>query len=310
MNKILVIGSSNTDLIATMDHFPNAGETLEGISFQYAMGGKGANQAIAAHRAGGDVTFVTSLGNDANGNNTLKYYQNQGLNVSCPLLADDETTGTAMIWVDKNGENSIVIIPGANKLLSPDYIFARQDMIEKADIIVLQMEIPYETVKTICKIAFQKGKKVILNVAPAYRLEEEILKSVYVLVVNETEAEVLTEEEIEDIGEEAIVNKLLKGGVQNVILTLGNRGCLYKNRNNETLKIPAFRVNVVDTTAAGDTFCGALATGISKNRNMKDVLEFASAAAALCVTGLGAQPSIPNEKDVNEFLKSENITIN
>src|SRR5690554_6725653 len=119
MKKILVVGSSNTDLIATMDHFPNAGETLEGISFQYAMGGKGANQAIAAHRTGGDVTFVTSLGNDANGNNALKYYQNQGLNVSCSLLADDETTGMAMIWVDKNGENSIVIIPGANKLLSP-----------------------------------------------------------------------------------------------------------------------------------------------------------------------------------------------
>lgn len=309
MKKILVIGSSNTDLIATMDHFPNAGETLEGISFQYAMGGKGANQAIAAHRTGGDVTFVTSLGNDANGNNALKYYQNQGLNVSCSLLADDETTGTAMIWVDKNGENSIVIIPGANKLLSPDYIFARQDIIEKADIIVLQMEIPYETVKTICKIAFQKEKKVILNVAPAYSIEEEILKSIYILVVNESEAEVLTDEKIEDIGEEAIVNKLLMKGVQNVILTLGNKGCLFKN-GYETLKVPAFRVNAVDTTAAGDTFCGALATGISKNHNMKDVLEFASAAAALCVTRLGAQPSIPNEKEVDEFLKSENIIIN
>jgi ribokinase len=309
MKKILVIGSSNTDLIATMDHFPNAGETLEGISFQQAMGGKGANQAIAAHRTGGDVTFVTSLGNDANGNNALKYYKYQGLDVSCSLLADNETTGTAMIWVDKNGENSIVIIPGANKLLSPDYVIARQEIIEKTDIIVLQMEIPYETVKTICNIAFQNGKKVILNVAPAYSLEEEILKTVHVLVVNESEAEVLTEEKIEDIGEEAIINKLLKRGVQNVILTLGNKGCLFKN-GNELLKIPAFSVNAVDTTAAGDTFCGALATGISKNRNMKDVLEFASAAAALCVTRLGAQPSIPNEKEVNEFLKSENIIIN
>jgi ribokinase len=171
------------------------------------------------------------------------------------------------------------------------------------------MEIPYETIKTICKIASQKGKKVILNVAPAYSLDKEILKSVYILVVNETEAEVLTKEKIEEIGEEAIINKLLKRGVQNVILTLGNKGCLFKNEN-EILKIRAFRVNAVDTTAAGDTFCGALATGISKNRNMKDVLEFASAAAALCVTRLGAQPSIPNEKEVNEFLKSENIIIN
>jgi ribokinase len=309
MSKILVIGSSNTDLIVTMDHFPNAGETLEGISFQYAMGGKGANQAIAAHRTGGDVTFVTSLGNDANGNSALKYYKNQGMDVSNFLIADDETTGTAMIWVDKNGENSIVIIPGANKLLSPDYVIEKQEIIEKTDIIVLQMEIPYETIKTICMIASQKGKKVILNVAPAYSLDKEILKSVYILVVNETEAEVLTKEKIEEIGEEAIINKLLKRGVQNVILTLGNKGCLFKNEN-EILKIRAFRVNAVDTTAAGDTFCGALATGISKNRNMKDVLEFASAAAALCVTRLGAQPSIPNEKEVNEFLKSENIIIN
>lgn len=309
MCKILVIGSSNTDLIATMDHFPNAGETLEGISFQLAMGGKGANQAIAALRTGGNVTFVTSLGNDTNGNNALKYYKEQGLDVSFSSLMDNETTGTAMIWVDKNGENSIVIIPGANKLLSPDYVIARQEIIEKADIIVLQMEIPYETVKAICKIAFQKEKKVILNVAPAYSIEEEILKSIYILVVNESEAEVLTDEKIEDIGEEAIVNKLLMKGVQNVILTLGNKGCLFNN-GNESLKVPAFRVDAVDTTAAGDTFCGALATGISKNRNMKNVLEFASAAAALCVTRLGAQPSIPNEKEVNEFLKSENIIIN
>jgi ribokinase len=309
MKKILVIGSSNTDLIVTMDHFPNAGETLEGISFQIAMGGKGANQAIAAQRAGGDVTFVTSLGNDANGNGALKYYKNQGLDVSYSLIVDDEATGTAMIWVDKNGENSIVVIPGANRLLSSGYLIARQELIEKTDIIVLQMEIPYETIKSICKIASQKGKKVILNAAPAYSLDEEIYKSVYILVVNETEAEVLTEEKIEDIGEEAIINKLLKRGVQNVILTLGNKGCLFKN-GNEILKIPAFSVNAVDSTAAGDTFCGALATGIGKNHNMKDVLEFASAAAALCVTRLGAQPSIPTEKEVIDFLKNENIITN
>jgi ribokinase len=309
MDKILVIGSSNTDLIATMDHFPNAGETLEGISFQHAMGGKGANQALAAHRTGEEVTFVTSLGNDTTGQNVLQYYKNEGLDVSFSMLADNETTGTAMIWVDEKGENSIVIIPGANKSLSPDYIVTKQEIIEKADIIVLQMEIPYETVKIICKIAFQKGKKVILNVAPAYKIEEEILKSIYILVVNETEAEIITGENIEDIGEEAIINRLLKIGVQNVVLTLGKNGCLFKN-GNKILKVPAFSVNVVDTTAAGDTFCGALATGISKNRKMKDVLEFASAAAALCVTKLGAQPSIPTEKEVNEFLKSENIIIN
>lgn len=304
--KILVIGSSNIDLIVTMDHFPNAGETIEGFSFQQAMGGKGANQAVAANRTGGNVSFVTSVGDDSNGLGALNYYKKEGMEVSSVLISKNEPTGTALIWVDKHGENSIVIISGANKLLKPDYIIERQEIIDKADIIVLQMEIPYETVKTICSIASQKGKKIILNVAPACSIDEEILKSVNILVVNETEAEVLTEEKINDIGELAIINKLLARGVSSVLLTLGNKGCIFNN-GNELLKIPAFRVDAVDTTAAGDTFCGALATGISKDRDMKDVLVFASAAAALCVTRLGAQPSIPNEKEVNEFLKSKNI---
>jgi ribokinase len=309
MDKILVIGSSNVDLIAKVENFPAPGETIKGLSFQQAMGGKGANQALAAHRTGGKVSFITSLGNDANGNNALKYYKTEGLDASLSKLSDNIPTGTAMIWVDKKGENSIVIIPGANRMLTSEYILNTKEAIEKADIIVLQMEIPYETIKMICKVAFQKKKKVILNVAPACNLEEEIFKSVYFLVVNKTEAEVLTGEKIEEVGEVALVDRLLMKGVQNIILTLGKRGCLFKN-TNEFLRIPAFSVDVKDTTAAGDTFCGALVTGISKNRNMKDVLEFASAAAALSVTTFGAQPSIPTEKEINEFLKGEKIIIN
>lgn len=301
MEKILVIGSSNTDLIATMDHFPEAGETLEGIAFQYAMGGKGANQAVAAHKTGGRVTFITSIGKDSSGQNMLQYLRNTGLDVSHSLLVDDETTGTAMIWVDKHGENSIVIIPGANKCLSPGYVKSSEKTIAESDIIVLQMEIPYESVKAICQIASYHQKKVILNVAPACNIEEEILKSVYILVVNETEAELITGEKIKDIGEDAIVNKLLLKGVQNVVLTLGEKGSVFKNKD-ECIRIPAFKVDVLDTTAAGDTFCGALATGISKSKNMKEVLQFANAAAALCVTRLGAQPSIPAEEEVNKFL--------
>lgn len=309
MSKILVVGSSNLDLIVRMDRFPKGGETLEGDSFFQALGGKGANQALAAHRTGGNVIFITSLGNDNNGNNALMYYKNEGLDVSMSLVTDNETTGTAMIWVDRKGENSIVIIPGANKLLSSEYILSKQDVIEKADTIVLQMEIPYETVKTICKLASKNGKKVILNVAPAHKIEEEVLKSVYILVVNENEAEVIVGEKIDKVGEEYIIEKLLLKGAENVILTMGNKGCLFKNKD-EMLSIPAFKVKAKDTTAAGDTFCGALATGISKNRNMKSILQFASAAAAICVTRLGAQPSIPSEKEIIEFLKNENISIN
>lgn len=301
--KILVIGSSNTDLIVTVDHFPCVGETIEGISFKHSMGGKGANQALAAHRTGGNVNFVTCLGNDANGNNLLQYYKNECLDISYSRIEDNVSTGVAMIWVDKKGENSIVIIPGANEYLSPDYIFENQEMFETAEIIVLQMEIPYETVKTICELGYLKDKIIILNVAPAYNLDKDILKSVKYLVVNEIEAEVLTGLKIEDIGEVNIINKLLNIGVESAILTLGSRGCLFKNAET-TLKIPAFKVKSVDTTAAGDTFCGALATGISKNRDIKEVLEFASAAAALCVTRFGAQTSIPSENEVFEFLSN------
>lgn len=303
MKKILVIGSTNIDLIATMDRFPKVGETIEGLSFQQEMGGKGANQALAAHRAGGKVAFISILGDDQYGNNALKFYEREGMDVSLSQKCEELPTGTAMIWVDHNGDNSIVINPGANKMLTPSYIIGVSEAIEEADIIVLQMEIPYETISTVCGIASQSGKQIILNVAPAYPVDDAILRNIHTLIVNQSEAETITGEKINEIGKDAMVDKLLMKGIRNVILTLSSKGCLYKN-SDETITVPAYKVKAKDTTAAGDTFCGALVAALSKDKSIKEALLFATAASAICVTRLGAQPSIPREIEIENFINT------
>lgn len=303
-NKILVIGSSNTDLIAKVKNFPLAGETIEGIAYMQAMGGKGANQAIAAHRLGGDVSFITCLSDDPNGQNTLKYYKKERLDVTSSLIVKGISSGTAMIFVDENGENCIVITPGANNMLTSDYITKIEKTIADAEIVVLQMEIPYDTIKTVCFLAKKHKRKVILNVAPAKKLDKDILETIDILVVNETEAENITGEQIAVVGKKGIINKLIEMGATTVLLTLGKEGCIIKNKYLEIQK-EAYNVNTLDTTAAGDTFCGALAARLSKGEKWDDVLKFASAASALCVTRMGAQPSVPTEKEVLDFLKKE-----
>jgi ribokinase len=301
MDKILVIGSTNTDLVATVKCFPKAGETITGKSFLQTMGGKGANQALAAHKSGGDVKFITCLGRDANGQNALSYYNDQGVDVSLSLIVDDAPTGTAIILVDENGENCIVITPGANNMLTSDYICKVEKAIIESDIVVLQMEIPYDTVNTVCELAHKHNKRVMLNVAPARHCSENLMEKIDILLVNETEAEAISGEKIEISGKEAVIDKLLAMGVKSVVLTLGEKGCLLKNKQ-QVLYIPAFIVEAVDTTSAGDTFCGALAAQLSKGHDWNDALTFATAASAICVTRMGAQPSIPSEKEVLEFL--------
>jgi ribokinase len=305
MGKILVIGSSNTDLIATVKSFPSAGETIIGTSFLQAMGGKGANQAVAAHKLGGDVKFITCLGSDTNGQNTLKYFKEEGLDVSASLIVDGVPSGTAIILVDENGENCIVITPGANEMITSDYIFEVEEEIKRSDLVILQMEIPYKTVKTVCELAHKNHKRVMINVAPACQLDEEIIKQIDILVVNEIEAETISGEKIKSIGKEAVSDRLISMGFNTVVLTLGTNGCFMKDNKN-VLFVPAFVVETMDTTAAGDTFCGALAVGLSKNHEWADALKFATAASAICVTRMGAQPSIPTAEEVIEFLAKYN----
>lgn len=304
MGKILVVGSSNTDLIVKVESFPAAGETIEGVSFLQSMGGKGANQALAAHKLGGDVTFITSLGNDANGKNALKYYEQEGLDVGLSLIVDNVPSGTAMIWVDQKGENCIVIIQGANKMLTSEYIYKIEEVLADSDMIVLQMEIPYETVKTVCELAHRYQKTVMLNVAPAHKLDDDLIKNIDILVVNEPEAEVISGLKIADAGEEAVIDAITEMGIKTVVMTLGKKGCLLKDSQG-IRHFPAFTVKTIDSTAAGDTFCGALAAGLSRGIDWESVLRFASAASAICVTRMGAQPSIPSEEEVKEFLSGD-----
>jgi len=301
MKRILVIGSSNTDLITNVARFPNAGETISGKAFMQAMGGKGANQAVAARRLGGDVMFVTCLGNDANGRNTLSYFKDEGLDVSKALIVDDAPTGTAIILVNDEGENCIVVTPGANHELSPSYIDELTNEIANASMIVLQMEIPFETVKKVIDTASKHRTPVLLNVAPAHEIGIDLIRMIDILVVNETEIERVSGQSIAVIGEEGVIDQLISMGAHTVILTLGKKGCIVKN-TDFTKHIPAFEVEAKDTTAAGDTFCGALVAGLSKGKSMIDAARFATAAAAICVTRMGAQPSIPTEEEVTRFL--------
>ncbi|MBN1819844.1 MAG: ribokinase [Prolixibacteraceae bacterium] len=303
MGKILVVGSSNTDLIAKVKAFPKAGETIEGLSFMQAMGGKGANQALAAHRLGGNVEFITCLGDDANGKNILEYYKNEGLNVSSSLVVSNVPSGTAMILVEESGENCIVITPGANHELSADYLMKNEKLIVEADMLVLQMEVPYKTVETACRIAYDYNTKVMLNVAPARKVDKNLLRMVDILVVNETEAETITGEKNKTNGEKAIIKKLQEMGARTVVLTLGSKGCWMQN-HQEGMFVKAFKVDAIDTTAAGDTFCGALAARLNLGYDWVSSLRFASAASAICVTRMGAQPSVPTEKEVINFLET------
>ncbi|HEU5293122.1 MAG TPA: ribokinase [Cyclobacteriaceae bacterium] len=301
MSKILVIGSTNIDLITKVERFPVAGETITGKLFMQAMGGKGANQALAAHRLGGEVRFVTCLGADPNGANALDYYTSEGLDISKALRVDHDPTGTAVILVNDEGENIIVITPGANDKLSPKYISKLESEIAGSSMVMLQMEIPMETVVKTCELAKANNVPVLLNVAPARAIDDDLIRKIEILVVNETEIEAICGKQIANDGEDALIDTLLSKGTKTVILTLGKKGCIIKTKAFRH-HIPAFDVNPVDTTAAGDTFCGALVARLSNGESIVDAVRFATAAAAICVTRIGAQPSIPKEDEVQTFL--------
>ena len=303
--NIVVIGSSNTDMIIKVACIPKPGETVIGGEFSMAAGGKGANQAVAAARAGGKVVFIARVGEDMFGEQSVKGFIKDGINVDNIIRDKNAPSGIALIFVDEKGENSIAVASGANANVSPVDIRAAKDVIASASILLMQLETPIETVKTAAEIAADYGVKVILNPAPAQKLGDDILRHISILTPNESEAELLTGIKVEDEkGAEDAANLLLAKGIDTVLITLGSRG-VYVAESDFNGIIPGFSVKAVDTTAAGDVFNGVLTVSLSENKSVCDTVKFANAAAALSVTKLGAQTSAPYHKEIEAFLNTE-----
>ncbi len=300
--RIIVIGSSNTDMILKVPHLPLPGETVLGGEFYTVSGGKGANQAIAAARGGGEVVFLSCIGNDSFGKNALQVYRNEGIDTSCIKIVENVPSGVAIINVADSGENSISVAPGANSQLRPEDIENYKDVIAKGDIVLIQLEIPLETVYRAVHIAYENNVTVILNPAPARVLDEAIFKMVNVITPNEQEAAEIIAAEHQDADHDTLIGKLKNAGLRTIIVTLGANGVLFSEKGKEDYQ-EGVKVHVLDTTAAGDTFNGYLAVYLAKGASLREAVRIANEAAAISVTRLGASTSIPFLKEVEARMK-------
>jgi ribokinase len=295
---IVVVGSSNTDMIVPAGRLPLPGETVLGGDLVLAPGGKGANQAVAAARLGAPVAFVARVGRDMFGDATLDHLRREGLNVSHVRQTEEAPSGVALIVVGPDGQNLIAVAPGANGRLSPDDIADAAPVFAEARVVLLQLETPVETVWAAARAGRAAGATVILNPAPARPLPEELFKTIDILTPNETEAALLSGEPTP----EAAAAALLALGVSKVVITLGEAGVLSAAPPIPIRRVPGFVLKAVDATAAGDAFNGGLAVALARGDGWEDALHYAQAAAALSVTRLGAQPSLPTTAEVAAFL--------
>lgn len=303
MKKILVIGSLNMDLVAKVKYLPKLGETILGDALYENPGGKGANQAVAAARLGGNVKMIGKIGSDNYGNQLLENLKNNNIGTE-GIIRCSETTGTAIIEVDGEGNNHIVVIAGSNMKLSREDIDSKINLIEESDIIILQQEIPMETVRYSLEISKKNNKITILNPAPAFKITEEILKLVDYLVLNETELELAVDRgKISETDYSEIMKYFKMKGSKDIILTLGEKGGIYTEAE-DIKEYKALTVKAVDSTAAGDSFIGAFALKIAEGALISDALSFAVSVSALTVTRMGAQESLPTREELEIFLKS------
>lgn len=293
--KIVVVGSFNMDLTTYMERLPRPGETVHGRRFVTGPGGKGMNQSVAAARLGAEVSFIGRIGQDGFGDTAMQMWQNEGINTDFVIRDAENPTGVAPIFVEDAGENIIVVALGANLALSPADVDAAADRIAEADVLIVQLEISYETSAHALKLAHEKGVKTILNPAPAGQLPADAIAEADFITPNETELEVLYGKANDDL------QSILREG-QTLIMTAGSAGANWY-QPDASGNVPAFKVDVVDTTGAGDAFNGGLAVAIAEGRPLDEALRFANATAALAVTRLGTAPAMPQREEVEAFLK-------
>lgn len=302
MKKICVIGSLNMDLVVNVDEMPKKGQTLIGGNFKEVPGGKGANQAVAIAKLGGDVSMIGKVGNDGFGQTLINALKANNVKTDY-IQIENCSSGVAMITVDKNAENSIVVAPGANFRVLREDIDKCIESIKQSDIVVVQLETPLDTIKYALQESKQLDKYTILNPAPAVKLDEDIIKNVDLLTPNETELEILSGVKIEN--EEDIIKAgqvMIQKGVKQLIVTLGSKGSLYIDKDNVKFK-ESYKVDAIDTTAAGDSYTGALSVALSQDKDMEEAMDFASKVGALCVMKEGAQTSLPTIQDVLNFRR-------
>lgn len=304
MKKIVVVGSANVDLVTNTPSFPAPGQTVTGTAFHISMGGKGANQAVASALLGADVCFLGMVGNDSFGEMMLASLNRAGVDTRATERAET-ATGTAAILVNRDAENMIVCTPGANAFVDTDYVRRHIDLLDASDIVLVQLEIPIETVLWVCRYAKSNGKTVILDPAPSNHFTEELLDACTVITPNESELHEIVGEKVDSFERfKELSKKLTSNGAQVIINKRGSDGA-FVCAEGRYANIPTHRVKAVDTTAAGDCFNGALAFGLSNGIALEECIAFANAAAALSVTRPGAQSSMPSADEVSQFLKDK-----
>ena len=299
--KLVVVGSCNTDMVIKADRLPIPGETVLGGVFFMNPGGKGANQAVAAARMGGNVTLISKTGNDVFGRQSITLYDAENIKTDYIFSDPNNPSGVALITVDSFGENCIVVASGANASLCPADIEKATAEIESSDLVLMQLEIPIDTVEYVAELANNKGIKVILNPAPARALSDKLLRNIYIIIPNKSEAEILSGIKVSDRETAKQAADIISAkGVDIVIITLGSQGALIKEHNNYHF-VEAVKVDAVDTTAAGDVFCGTVCVGLSEGKSIRESVELAARASAITVTRMGAQSSIPTRFELSTF---------